>query len=185
MKLKPPSRAACALSGVVAFLVATTIFAEQFSAPRGAEETTAKLVCDIVARYHISQHKIDDEISSKLLDRYVKLLDGQKLYFLKSDVSALEKYRHNLDDLLKAGNVDFCHQTFDTFLKRLDERIDVIHQVIDEDQNFARTLAEADQVRFAAVEDRRDRTARGPGATAPQVPDSTTDNAANRLDRNA
>ena len=136
MKLKPPSRAACALSGVVAFLVATTIFAEQFSAPRGAEETTAKLVCDIVARYHISQHKIDDEISSKLLDRYVKLLDGQKLYFLKSDVSALEKYRHNLDDLLKAGNVDFCHQTFDTFLKRLDERIDVIHQVIDEDQNF-------------------------------------------------
>ena len=103
MKRIVPSKAVGVVTAGVMFLVATTIFAQQFGASQSSEQTTVKLVTDMITKYHISQKPLDDEISAKILKRFLKELDPLKLYFLKSDVDSFTRYRDQLDDLLKMG----------------------------------------------------------------------------------
>ena len=72
-----------------------------------------------------------------ILQKFIKDLDSQKLYFLKSDIDGFARYRDQLDDLLKAGNVNFAHEVFKLYLQRLDERLAVAHQWIDAAHDFS------------------------------------------------
>ena len=107
------------LIAVMVTLVATTIFAHQAAEPRAAESKTAMLVCKMIEQSHISHVKINDEISVKLFNRYLELLDPRKLYFTQADVDALGQDRAKLGEKLKGGNVDFAYNTFDLFLQRV------------------------------------------------------------------
>src|SRR5690348_4586665 len=135
MTLRTPSRTVCTLSAFVVLLVATTLLAEHLSASQ--QSNVAKQVCEMIESTHISQKPIDDSISAKLVDEFVKQLDPQKLYFLQSDVDRFNKYRNDLDDLIKAGNVDFATTAFDTYLSRLAERINIAHKLIDVKHDFS------------------------------------------------
>lgn len=146
MKFTPPSRAASAVALSMVLLLATTIFAQQFSTKATEEGKTAKLVAEMVGQYHIKQAAIDDAISSKLLDAFLKQIDPQKLYFTQDDIDGFAEYRTKLDDLIKAGNVEFAYTTYDLYLKRLDERIALAHQFIDAEHDF--TVDESMSVDF-------------------------------------
>jgi carboxyl-terminal processing protease len=153
MRLHPPSRAASVLTLGVAVLVASTIGASQLTGTANNDQGTAKLVAEMIAKYHISQKQIDDKTSQMLLKRMLKDLDPQKLYFLQTDVDEFSKYRDHLDDLIKVGNVDFARQMFDAYRLRLDERMAVAHKLIDAPHDF--TLDETmnvdgDQISWAA-----------------------------------
>ncbi|HEX6986225.1 MAG TPA: tail-specific protease, partial [Planctomycetaceae bacterium] len=110
-------RAAALSVLAVAVLVATGLVAQ--GGPRAEDTTTAKLVAQMVEKFHISQKGLDDEISRKTFDKYLSDLDPMKLYFLQSDVDELSKYRTKLDDLTLAGKTEFAHVAFDLYLKRL------------------------------------------------------------------
>lgn len=133
-----PSRSVGVVSVGVAFLVATTMFAQQFGSTHAAEQaqTTVKLVSDMISKYHISQKSLDDQISGMILNRFIKDLDPQKLYFLRSDIDAFSRYRDQLDDLLKIGQVNFAYEAWNLYLKRLDERVAQAHKFIDQAQDF-------------------------------------------------
>ena len=154
MRICPPSRAACTLSVVVVLLVASTIGAQQLSGnANSADQTTAKLVAEMISKYHISQKSIDDRISQLLLKRLLKELDPQKLYFLQSDIDIFNKYRDQLDDMIAIGNVDFARQVFDVYLRRLDERLSDAHALIDAPHDFTvnETMSiDGDQIAWAA-----------------------------------
>lgn len=134
MTLRTPSRAACTLSMAIVFLIATTLLAERLSAQQS--NSVAELVCKMIEATHISQKPIDDTISAKLCDEFIRTLDPQKLYFLQSDIDRFNKFRTELDDLIKAGNIDFATMVFDTYLTRLNERIDVANKLIDGKHDF-------------------------------------------------
>ncbi len=136
MKLSPLPRAIGGLAIGLTVLIATTIFAQQLSSNAPADQETAKLVANMISKYHISQKPLDDRISAMLLNRFVKELDPQKLYFLKSDIDGLARYKDHLDELLKIGKVDFAYEVFALYLKRLDERLVVAHQLIDAPHDF-------------------------------------------------
>ncbi len=136
MKLQAPSRTVGVISAGAVFLVATTIFAQQFGGAQASEQQTVKLVAEMM-KYHISQKPLDDRISGMILQRYIKDLDPQKLYFLKSDIDSFSKYRAQLDDLLKLGQANFAHEVWGLYLKRLDERVAVANRLIDQPQDFS------------------------------------------------
>ena len=153
MKRIVPSKAVGVVTAGVMFLVATTIFAQQFGASQSSEQTTVKLVTDMITKYHISQKPLDDEISAKILKRFLKELDPLKLYFLKSDVDAFSRYRDQLDDLLKMGQTSFEHEVWNLYLKRLDERVALAHRLIDQPHDFTvdeSINVDADQITWAA-----------------------------------
>ncbi len=136
MKLKSLSRAAITLLGCVSLFLATTIFADQLSSPRSNDETTARLVCDMVERYHISGGKIDDAKSAKLLKKYIEEIDPLKLYFTHEDIQSLSKYEHSLDDLVKAGDVNFAYDAYQLHLARVKQRVEQAHRIINADHDF-------------------------------------------------
>lgn len=137
MKLYAPSRTTGILTVGVILLAATTNFAQQFGGPQAAEQQTVKLVAEMITRFHINQKPLDDRISAMILAKFIKDLDSQKLYFLKSDIDGFARYRDQLDDLLKVGQINFAHEAFKLYLQRLDERLTVAHMLIDAPHDFS------------------------------------------------
>lgn len=129
------SRALSRLTLALLLFVATTLVAQQLK-PEKADSDIARLVCQMIEREHMSRHRIDDEISSRLVDKFIKEFDPQKLYFLQSDVDDLHRFKTELDDQLKVGNLDFAFNTFNLYLKRLDERVDFAQAQIDQPHDF-------------------------------------------------
>ena len=131
-------------------MVATTIFAQQLGRPTAEDATTARLVCSMINRYHINHGEIDDSVSPRLLDRFIEMLDPQKVYFLKQDIDEFSRLRTQLDDLVKQGDVSFAYDVFDIYRRRFDSRIDHAHKLIDMEHDF--TLDEELDTDFEARE---------------------------------
>ncbi|MEQ9409059.1 MAG: carboxy terminal-processing peptidase [Fuerstiella sp.] len=117
--------------------------------------TTARMVADIVSTRHINHPEINDEISGHLLDRYIKVWDPQKLYFLSSDIDAFRSSARMLDDQIRAGDVAFASEVFERFLRRMEERAPMIDKLIDADQDFTvneEMVIDPDDVDWARTE---------------------------------
>jgi carboxyl-terminal processing protease len=134
MIFKTTARKAFSFSVALTFLIATSLLAQHLTSQQQSQ--AARLVHDMIEQSHISQKHIDDTVSAKLVDEYIKMLDPQKLYFLQSDIDRFNKYRTELDDLIKAGNVDFATMVFEVYLERLNERMDMAHKLIDTANDF-------------------------------------------------
>lgn len=160
MTSKLASRALSRLTLALLLFVATTLVAQQLK-PEKADSDIARLVVQMIEREHMSRHRIDDEVSAKLVDKYIKEFDPQKLYFLQADVDGLARWKTELDDQLKVGNLDFAFDTFNLYLKRLDERIDYAQTLIDQPHDFAieeEIVIDAKNLPYAAsVEELNDR----------------------------
>ncbi|MFM9963808.1 MAG: carboxy terminal-processing peptidase [Planctomycetaceae bacterium] len=156
MKLTNPSRTAWTLCAGLLLLAGVTGFADRLAANHPNDETTTKLVCNMIQKFHISQHPIDDQISGKLLDRFLKTLDPQKLYFTQPDIDELMKSKNALDDLLKAGNTQFAYDTWTLYSQRLEKQMEVAHKLIDTPHDFAVDESieiDADKIAWAATQD--------------------------------
>jgi len=134
MLVRRSPRAAGLLLLAVAALAVTGLAAK--GGPHPEDATTAKLVAQMVEKFHISQKGLDDEISRKTFDKYLSDLDPMKLYFTKSDVDEFAPYATRLDDLTLDGKTEFAHVAFDRYLKRLGERIEYAQTLIDSDFDF-------------------------------------------------
>jgi carboxyl-terminal processing protease len=90
----------------------------------------------MIPRFHLSRSEIDDRVSGMFLDGFLKDLDPQKLYFLKSDINEFEAHRATLDDEVKAGDVRFCYLVFDRYKQRLDHQMKVAHSFVEAPHDF-------------------------------------------------
>ena len=98
------------------------IVGAQAPVPQPEDQETAREVVDLVERNHMARPQINDEIAVKWCDNFLKKLDPQKYYLLKSDVAEFRKEAKSLDDRIREGNIEFAHKVFDRFLERSDER---------------------------------------------------------------
>src|SRR5882762_5043973 len=82
-----------------------------------------KVVAQILRRQHYLRLPINDEISSKFLDRYLDSLDNLHIYFLQSDLQEFEKYRYQLDELtVEEGDTTPARVLFNRFRQRLEQQ---------------------------------------------------------------
>jgi carboxyl-terminal processing protease len=89
----------------------------------------------LLEQAHYTRHRFDDEVSSKMLDQYLKALDPLKMHFLQSDLDKFEPYRTRLDDLtLRRGDTWPAYEIFNTFLERLGQRVDYVEELLKEDK---------------------------------------------------
>jgi carboxyl-terminal processing protease len=115
-------------------------------APTEQENYVARRVADIVAREHYRRAPLDDHLSSLILDRYLDAIDGGRSYFFASDIAEFERYRYELDDAIKAGDVEPAFVIFRRYQQRSRERmayaIDLLNKKpdfeVDESFNFDR-----------------------------------------------
>lgn len=91
--------------------------------PGEQQRLVLKEVVGLIENYNYKKVKINDSISSLVLDRYIKVLDPMRSYFLASDIAEFEKSRHSLDDDFKQGNLNVPFYIFNVYLKRYNNRI--------------------------------------------------------------
>src|ERR1700722_19463652 len=115
-------------------------------APTEQENYVARRVSDIIAREHYRRMPLDDRLSSLILDRYLDAIDGGRSYFFASDIAEFEKYRYELDDAIKSGDVEPAFVIFRRYQQRSRERMNYAIELlakkpdfdIDESFNFDR-----------------------------------------------
>lgn len=73
--------------------------------------------------YYRNQLRMDNDLSSVVFERYLKELDGNRSYFLQSDISEFEPLRYRLDDAFRARKVDPGFEIFNRYQRRVAERI--------------------------------------------------------------
>jgi len=104
--------------------------------PLPTHPRTAQLIMHILSRSHYRNLAIDDSLSSQMFDRYIESLDYNRSYFLQSDINLFERYRYQLDDYLRKGNLSVAYQIYNTFQQRFKERFVYIEKRIQEPFDF-------------------------------------------------
>ena len=69
--------------------------------PPASDRQVALVVTWLLKQEHLLQHPLDDEISHRALDMFLKNLDPMKVYFYQSDVDEFMQERDHLDDLVQ------------------------------------------------------------------------------------
>ncbi len=74
--------------------------------------TTIHVMMSALEQVHMAPQSIDDKLSEKIFDLYLKRLDYSKKFLLKSDVEMLsKKYRHDIDDEINRGTFEFFEES--------------------------------------------------------------------------
>ncbi|MEP7313433.1 MAG: carboxy terminal-processing peptidase [Pseudomonadota bacterium] len=92
-------------------------------APAERQRLVARRIGAILEEAHYRRATIDDKLSEQIFDRYVESLDGQRSYFLASDIAELAPFRMRFDDMIHTGDVEPAFLIFARFQQRNRERI--------------------------------------------------------------
>ncbi len=125
-----------ALLGAAMTPPATVPAAAAVLAPTDQENYVARRVSDIIAREHYRRAPLDDRLSSLILDRYLDSIDGGRSYFYASDIAEFEKYRYELDDAIKSGDVEPAFVIFRRYQQRSRERMNYAIELLSKKPDF-------------------------------------------------
>jgi len=105
-------------------------------APTEQESYVARRVADIIAHEHYRRAPLDDRLSSLILDRYLDAIDGARSYFYASDIAEFERYRYQLDDAIKSGDVEPAFVIFRRYQQRNRERMAYAIELLNKKPDF-------------------------------------------------
>jgi carboxyl-terminal processing protease len=104
--------------------------------PTDTQRKVERLVFGILSNYHYRKVPVNDSLSSKIFDAYLKNLDPNKVYFLASDIEEVEKYRFTIDEQLNLGDLTSAFQIYNLYQKRMMERFAYVDKIIKQPMDF-------------------------------------------------
>ncbi|NCF72786.1 MAG: hypothetical protein GWP67_04685 [Gammaproteobacteria bacterium] len=104
--------------------------------PEQRHENIAELVAQFIQKSHYNQVAVDDQLSSKVLDFYIKNLDRNRMYLLASDIEYFERYRYQLDDIVKSKPLDPVYEMFEVYQTRVRERLNFALSQLESEPDF-------------------------------------------------
>ena len=78
----------------------------------------SRLVARVLAPNHYRAHPLDREMSRRLYDEFLKVLDPGKLYFTAADLRPFELRRDTLCQELARGSADFAFELYALYIRR-------------------------------------------------------------------
>lgn len=115
----------------------TTTAAPGDLAPTDRERRVSKLVSTVIERQHYRQAPINDQVSALVLDNFIDALDGQRSFFLASDIAEFERYRYQLDDAVMNGALEPVFAIYNRLQLRNRERITQAIESLKTEPDFA------------------------------------------------
>ena len=125
-------------------LVLGTLLALAFAAPLHADDASPRLLPTpeqaqaaylgsmFLSRYHYAIQPLDDALSTRIFERYLKNLDPEHLYFTQADIESFETWRTRLDDAILQSRLEAPFAIHERLAARNAERL-----------TYARSLLEA------------------------------------------
>jgi len=93
-------------------------------APTERQRAIARRIGTILEEAHYRRASIDDKMSAEIYTRYLDFLDGQRSYFLASDVADFSVYRLKFDDMIQTGEIEPAFVIFARFQERNKQRLE-------------------------------------------------------------
>jgi carboxyl-terminal processing protease len=104
--------------------------------PESKHIRASELITHILTTYHYKKTKLDDRLSSSIYKHYLKNLDQNKAYFLKSDIQEFDRYRFTIDDAIIKSDLNPAFDIFKRYRQRVDERIKFALDAVNQNFNF-------------------------------------------------
>jgi carboxyl-terminal processing protease len=80
------------------------------------------MAAELLSRYHYKAVPLDDTLSGKIFDQYLKSLDPEKLFFVQTDVDRLSDNRSKLGDAMRKEDLAIAFTIFNLYERRVVER---------------------------------------------------------------
>ncbi|MEM8817644.1 MAG: carboxy terminal-processing peptidase [Pseudomonadota bacterium] len=113
-----------------------TVTSDEELIPEIRHERIGELVTQFIQKSHYNQIAVDDDLSSRVLDRYIETLDGNRSYLLASDLAYFEQFRYTLDDLIKSRPLDPVYDMFKVYRTRARARLNHAITLLESEPDF-------------------------------------------------
>lgn len=116
-------------------LIGFAITNKKFSDPN-KDRLLMEVVKYVVEKGHYKKISIDDNLSKNLFYDFIKQLDNQKRFFLKSDIREFERYKYLLDDQIKEYDLTFFNLVYQRSKIRIEEAKSYYNEIVNNKFNF-------------------------------------------------
>ena len=124
------------LMSLVALPLMATTTTDDGLHPDPRHESVGELVTEFIQKSHYSHISVDDDLSSRVLDRYIEALDGNRMYLLQGDIDHFETYRYQLDDIVRRKPLDPVFEMFSIYQTRVRQRLEYALQQLETEPDF-------------------------------------------------
>ena len=104
--------------------------------PAQQQAQAARLSALLLNRYHYKAKPLDDALSEKIFDGYLKSLDSDKLFFVQADIDQLAGVRSRLDDAILNEDLGIPFAIFNLYTQRSIERFTYARSLLAEGFDF-------------------------------------------------
>lgn len=104
--------------------------------PESRHENIGELVTTFIQKSHYNRIAVNDDLSSEVMDTYIDDLDRNRVYLLASDIEFFEKYRYELDDIVRSEPLDPVFDMFSIYRTRVRERFEFALALLDEEPDL-------------------------------------------------
>ena len=101
-------------------------------------EAAAKRISRMFTRSHYSDVVLNDELSKKIFDKFVRTLDSNKNILLKQDVDAFTSLQTRFDEAIKLGDLTIAYEVYSKALERRVERFEYALSLLDKPFDFTK-----------------------------------------------
>jgi carboxyl-terminal processing protease len=92
-------------------------------APQKQQEQAAQLSAQFLTRYSYRPVALDDSLSVKIMDRFIKSLDPDRMIFLQSDINTFMADSTKIDDAIKKEDLKLPFSIFNVYEQRIVDRM--------------------------------------------------------------
>ncbi len=89
-----------------------------------------------LSQIHFNELKVDDSLSVKAFDLYIKNIDPNKRFLLQKDLDALLKYKYSIDDDFRGEEVAFFSEAFGIINQRIDQTEKYYQEILSKPFDF-------------------------------------------------
>src|SRR6266516_1082851 len=102
-----------------------------------SKETIAMSVGRLLEEGHYTRLKLNGEVSKKVLQTYLELLDYSHLFFTQKDVDEINaKYGDSIAEDVLLGTLKPAYEIYDLYAKRIDESVAKIKELLKQPLDF-------------------------------------------------
>ena len=94
--------------------------------PTREEAITTQQIMSNLLRGHYERKRLNNALSSEVLDTLLDDLDSTHSYFLASDIKEFEQFRNHLDEALSRGDMKPAFYIYNRFQQRISERLSFV-----------------------------------------------------------
>lgn len=107
-------------SGIISIVIFFQLSVNKFD-DSNKDKLLVELIFVVLDRLHYNPKIIDDDFSKSVYDDYIKAIDPQKRFLLKSDIEKFDQYQFLIDDQIKSSSTDFFNLTYETLISRVND----------------------------------------------------------------